>query len=36
MNLHNLQNDLIYFGQMVEGKNWGIGLLYDKKKGLVI
>lgn len=36
MNVHNLQNDLIYFGQMVDGKQWGIGLIYNKNKGLVI
>jgi hypothetical protein len=33
MNVHHFSKDLVYFGQIIQGKHWGIGLIYDKIKG---
>lgn len=33
MNVHRIGKNFLYFGQMIEEKYYGLGLIYDKKNG---
>ena len=36
MNVHKIDANYIYFGQVIDGKYWGLGLIYDKVNGYPI
>ena len=33
MNVHKIDANYIYFGQVIDSKYWGLGLIYDKVDG---
>lgn len=36
MNVHKINNSYIYFGQVINEKYWGLGIIYDRKNSFVL